>query len=57
MALASAIAYDVIDWLAISGGVLSLAALIWVAARGDSARDEEDAARAFFDVHGHWPDE
>jgi hypothetical protein len=57
MAIASAIAYDVIDWLAISGGVLSLAALIWVAARGDPAREEEDAARAFFDVHGHWPDE
>jgi hypothetical protein len=57
MAIASAIAYDVIDWLAIGGGVLSLAALIWVAARGDPAREEEDAARAFFDVHGHWPDE
>jgi hypothetical protein len=24
---------------------------------GDRVRDEEDAARAYFDVHGHWPDE
>jgi hypothetical protein len=25
--------------------------------RGDRERDEEDAARAFFDSHGYWPDE
>ena len=24
---------------------------------GDKERDEEDEARAFFDEHGHWPDE
>jgi hypothetical protein len=24
---------------------------------GDVHRDEEEAARAFFDEHGHWPDE
>jgi hypothetical protein len=24
---------------------------------GDSDRDREDAARAFFDEHGRWPDE
>lgn len=24
---------------------------------GDRVRDEEDRARAFFDRHGHWPDE
>ena len=24
---------------------------------GDSERDDEDAARAYFDEHGHWPDE
>ena len=24
---------------------------------GDKNRDAEDAARDYFDVHGHWPDE
>ena len=24
---------------------------------GDKSRDEEDAARDYFDVHGHWPDD
>ena len=24
---------------------------------GDRERDEEDRARAYFDEHGHWPDE
>jgi hypothetical protein len=50
-------ASDIISLIAIVGGVLSLIVLIWIAARGDSARDEEDAARAFFDLHGRWPEE
>jgi hypothetical protein len=32
-------------------------ALAWVAARGHADRDAEDAAREFYDRHGHWPDE
>ena len=24
---------------------------------GDKSRDDEDAARDYFDVHGHWPDD
>jgi hypothetical protein len=28
-----------------------------VGVQGDRERDEEDAARAFFDAHGYWPDE
>ena len=24
---------------------------------GDKDRDDEDAARAYYDEHGHWPDE
>jgi hypothetical protein len=28
-----------------------------VGVHGDRERDAEDAARAFFDAHGHWPDE
>jgi hypothetical protein len=28
-----------------------------IGVKGDRERDEEDAARAFFDAHGYWPDE
>jgi hypothetical protein len=31
--------------------------LIWIAKNGHAERDAEDAARAYFDAHGHWPDE
>jgi hypothetical protein len=31
--------------------------MVWIATRGHRERDDEDAARAFFDLHGHWPDE
>jgi hypothetical protein len=31
--------------------------LAWYAARGPGDREEEDAARDFYDRHGHWPDE
>jgi hypothetical protein len=24
---------------------------------GDRERDEEEAARVYLDIHGHWPDE
>ena len=50
----------------LEGGVLLVSAgmsvwlLNWfyrVGVRGDRERDSEDEARAFFDRHGHWPDE
>ena len=28
-----------------------------VGVKGDRERDAEDRARAYFDEHGHWPDE
>lgn len=28
-----------------------------VSVKGESDRDREDEARAYFDEHGHWPDE
>lgn len=31
--------------------------IIWRLRHLDGARDGEDQARAFFDLHGHWPDE
>jgi hypothetical protein len=37
--------------------VLLLNALFRIGVQGDVERDREDAARAFFDEHGQWPDE
>ena len=34
-----------------------IAVFIWIARQGHGDRDAEDAARAYFDEHGHWPDE
>ena len=38
-------------------GVVGLAWILWVMRHGDQDRYDEDAARVFFDEHGHWPDE
>ena len=43
--------------LGVLGAIASIAALIWVAAKGHDDRNAEDAAREFFDRNGHWPDE
>ena len=37
--------------------VLLLNGLYRIGVEGDKDRDREDAARRFFDEHGHWPDE
>ena len=37
--------------------VLLLNLLFRIGMEGDKDRDREDAARAYFDEHGHWPDE
>jgi hypothetical protein len=38
-------------------GVVGIAWILWVMRHGDNDRYDEDAARVFFDEHGHWPDE
>jgi hypothetical protein len=38
-------------------GVVGIVWIIWMMRNGDKDRHEEDAARDFFDAHGHWPDE
>lgn len=38
-------------------GVAGIIWILWVMRHGDTDRHDEDAARAFFDEHGHWPDE
>ena len=37
--------------------VLLMNVLFRIGMEGDKDRDKEDAARAYFDEHGHWPDE
>ncbi|MGE5636554.1 MAG: hypothetical protein ACM3UV_06410 [Nocardioidaceae bacterium] len=37
--------------------ILLLNLLFRIGVQGDRDRDREDRARAFFDEHGHWPDE
>ncbi len=50
-----------VDGAALFGGcgvaVLLLNALFRFGATGDRDREDEEAARRFFDEHGHWPDE
>ena len=52
---------DVFVWIlsiaGIIGALATVALIVVVVARGDSEREEEDQARAFYDAHGHWPDE
>ena len=36
---------------------IAVIALAFVPALGNRDRDREEDARAFFDEHGHWPDE
>ena len=48
---------SVIDWISVALAIASIPALILVIRTGHGERHEEDAARAYFDEHGHWPDE
>jgi hypothetical protein len=44
----------------IAGAGLAIYALNWLyraSVDGDRERDEEEAAREYLDLHGHWPDE
>jgi len=39
-----------------ASAVLLLNVLYRIGVEGDKERDREEAARAYFDEHGHWPD-
>ncbi len=43
--------------IGVVGAIVSIVALVWIAAKGHADRHAEDAAREFYDAHGHWPDE
>lgn len=47
-------------WALLTGAGLAILLLNWlyrVGVKGDEERDEELAARVYFDEHGRWPDE
>ena len=41
----------------VAGSILLLNVLYRVGVSGDRERDEEEAARVYFDEHGRWPDD
>jgi hypothetical protein len=43
--------------IGVAGSVLLLNVLYRIGVKGDLERDDEEAARVFYDEHGHWPDE
>lgn len=43
--------------IAVAGAILLIVVILWALATGRGDRDREEAARRFFDEHGHWPDE
>jgi nitrogen fixation-related uncharacterized protein len=43
--------------IAVIGGTAMVAVILWSLVTGRYDRDQEEAARRFFDEHGHWPDE
>ena len=48
---------SVIDWITVGLALATIPALVLFIRTGHDERHEEDEARAFFDAHGHWPDE
>lgn len=53
----AALADTIWSVVGVVGGAAGIAALIWAMRTGLSDRDDEDAAREFYDAHGRWPDE
>lgn len=47
----------VVDWFFVGLAVGSIVLFGWIISRGHDERHDEDAARAHFDRHGHFPDE
>jgi hypothetical protein len=43
--------------VAIVAGVAICGGVVYFLVTGHEDRDREEAARAYFDEHGHWPDE
>jgi hypothetical protein len=43
--------------IAILGAIFVIGLVLWGLISGRDDRDKEEAAREYFDEHGHWPDE
>ena len=43
--------------IGVVGGLGCVIMLAWFIGRGHGDRDDEDAARDFYEAHGRWPDE
>jgi hypothetical protein len=43
--------------IGVAASVLLLNVLYRVGVKGDLERDDEEAARVYYDTHGRWPDE
>jgi type II secretory pathway pseudopilin PulG len=43
--------------IAVLGGVAVVALILWALTTGRGEREQEEAARRYFDEHGRWPDE
>jgi hypothetical protein len=43
--------------IAVIGGVAMVAVILYFLVTGRDDRDKDEAARRYFDEHGHWPDE
>jgi hypothetical protein len=54
---ADAMVQDVLDSFLAFLGIASIGVLIWLVSKPNREREDEDAARAYFDAHGRWPDD
>ena len=43
--------------VAVAGALVVIGAIIYFLFEGRNDRADEEAARVYFDEHGHWPDE
>ena len=49
--------YEIWAWISMVLGVGMCAVIIFFLVKKDDNREKEEAAREYFDAHGHWPDE
>lgn len=43
--------------IAVLGAIVLVVVILWSLITGRDDRDIEEAAREYYDEHGHWPDE
>ena len=53
----SAMAEAIWSIIALLGAIAVVGMIAYFIATGRDDRDEDEAARVYFDEHGHWPDE